>query len=65
MKMVEIERKRSDEEHAILLKRIAFLTEELEETKRQLRVKVGCLAGPRRALRPAHRRGRTQIARLV
>ncbi len=40
MKMVEMERKRSDEEHAILLKRIAFLTEELEETKRQLRAKV-------------------------
>ena len=40
MKMVEMERKRSDEEHAVLLKRIAFLTEELEETKRQLRQKV-------------------------
>jgi ribosomal protein L9 len=40
MKMVEMERKRSDEEHAVLLKRIAFLTEELEETKRQLRAKV-------------------------
>jgi uncharacterized small protein (DUF1192 family) len=40
MKMVDVERKRSEEEHAVLLKRIAFLTEELEETKGQLRVKV-------------------------
>eukprot|EP00292_Cryptomonas_paramecium_P020938 CAMPEP_0113710140 /NCGR_PEP_ID=MMETSP0038_2-20120614/29981_1 /TAXON_ID=2898 /ORGANISM="Cryptomonas paramecium" /LENGTH=176 /DNA_ID=CAMNT_0000636143 /DNA_START=83 /DNA_END=609 /DNA_ORIENTATION=+ /assembly_acc=CAM_ASM_000170 len=40
MKMVELERKRSDEEHAILLRRIAFLSEELEETKKLLQVKT-------------------------
>jgi hypothetical protein len=40
MSMVEEERKRSDREHAVLLKRISFLSEELDEANRQLHDKV-------------------------
>ena len=40
MSMVEEERRRSDREHAVLLKRISFLSEELDEVNRQLNDKV-------------------------
>lgn len=39
MKLVEEERKRSDEEYSVLAKRIEFLTKELEESKRQHQMK--------------------------
>lgn len=38
--MVEEERRRSDREHAVLLKRISFLSEELDEANHQLHDKV-------------------------
>ncbi len=40
LSLVEEERQRSDAEHAVLLRRIAFLTEELDEVNRQLTDKV-------------------------